>query len=181
VFNPVNVGSLSPVPATQVLGYPLANLPPTTIFVNSDTIRGLAVPAGSRSALFIGRHGTGASCYGTGDACGDPTDQYKGYHAYPYQHQVWAYDLLDLAAVKNGSKQPWDLRPYAMWTLDLPFSQDTHMIEGAAFDPASGRLFVVAANSDGPRPIIHVFTVGSGGTSHTSPNPPSNLRIIPGL
>jgi hypothetical protein len=163
-----------------VVGYTVERTPGASIFVNSDTARGLAVPNGSRSALFIGRHGTGPVCYGDGSECGDPVDPYKGYHAYPYAYYVWAYDLEELAAVKNGSKNPYDARPYAMWPLDLPFADATRMIEGATFDHATSRLFIAAAYSDGTRPLIHVFTV-TGTTAPPvtlAPQPPTNVRVI---
>jgi hypothetical protein len=178
VFNPNNVGSVTPVPATQVVGYPVERTPGNSIFVNSDTVRGLAVPNGRRSALFIGRHGTGAVCYGDGSECNDPADQYKGYHAYPYVYYVWAYDLQELAAVKNGSKQAWDVKPYAMWPLNLPFADAAHMIEGAAFDPATSRLFISAGNADSTRPVIHVLTITGSTAAVTPPKPPTNVRVV---
>jgi hypothetical protein len=94
-------------------------------------------------------------------------------------YQVWAYDLQDLAAVKNGTKQSFEPRPYAMWTLSLPFAQSSAMIEGAAFDQVASRLYIAATGADGSRPLIHVFTVtgtGGGGVT-TPPAAPSNVRI----
>ena len=52
--------------------------------------------------------------------CYDPTTSDKGSHAYPYRYQVWAYDLNDFAAVKAGTKQPWEVVPYGVWPLSLP-------------------------------------------------------------
>ena len=115
------------------------------------------MPEGSRSVMFFGRQGTGKFCYGTGEECGDPTQDSKGVHAYPYRYQVWAYDAQDLADVKAGRRKPWSLRPYAIWPLTVPFA--SQILQGATYDQASGRIFVSTAYGDGERPVIHVLMV----------------------
>jgi hypothetical protein len=135
----------------------------------------------TRTALFFGRNGLGTFCYGpgTGDPavagtlapggggelwCYDPTSSDKGQHAYPYVYQVWAYDLNDLAAVKSGSKQPWQVMPYATWTLNLPTS-DASMkgLGGVGYDPTNQLVYVsqLRADPDGyaDRAVIHVFKI----------------------
>jgi hypothetical protein len=133
-------------------------------------------PENSRSVLFFGRQGLGDFCYGpgTGDQsqvgkpadggvdrwCFDPVTNWKGPHSFPYSAYVWAYDANDLATVKAGRKRPWDLRPYGVWKLALPLTGDGKgTILGAAYDPASGRIFVSQGFADDARPVIHVFTV----------------------
>jgi hypothetical protein len=97
--------------------------------------------------------------------CFDPTDTSKGTHAYPYQYQVWAYDVLDLAAVKAGQRQPWDVHPYAVWSLTFPISPVGGNIHlgGAAYDPQTQRIYVSQLHADvigfDPLPVIHVFQV----------------------
>jgi hypothetical protein len=91
--------------------------------------------------------------------CYDEEDSSKGTHGYPYRYMVWAYDARDLAAVKNGQLQPWDIRPYATWTLDLPTSGSPTHLNGAAYDPQTGRIFLSQAGADGTKPLIHVYTV----------------------
>jgi hypothetical protein len=134
--------------------------------------------------LFFGRQGIGKWCYGTGTNdkslegteaepgdlyCYDPTEPGKGGHGYPYVYYVWAYDALDLAAVKSGERQPWEVTPYAVWNLDLPFERGGARILGATYDSASGRIFVSQANADGDNPLIHVFSIGPGTTPTTLP------------
>ena len=123
----------------------------------------MVFPEGMRSVLFVGRHGIGTFCYGTGGAsggeCFDPEDASKGNHAYPYRYYVWAYDANDLAAVKAGQRQPWDVQPYAVWSLSLPIASGNTHLRGATYDPATGRLFVSQAYGDNEYPVIHVFTV----------------------
>ena len=73
---------------------------------------------------------------------------------------MWAYDANDLAAAKAGQKAPWDVKPYATWPLVLPFSEEGHaVLNGAAYDPETGRLFLSQGFGDGELPVIHVFTI----------------------
>ncbi len=182
VFNTADVGTRSPVPATQVLGYPLANQPDSTIWTNADTMGGMVMPPGTRSVLFFGRHSPGPICYGIGGSggqCNDPTNSDKGYHGYPYVYQVWAYDVLDLIAVKNGQRQPHTLRPYATWTWDVPLNDASRYVRGVAFDPATARLYI-SANSGAEtdqRPLIHVFTILSGSQNAAPPAAPTGVHV----
>lgn len=164
VFDPDDVGRETPIPGTTVLYYPLAHplAQPDTqnlLYNLATQIVGVAFPEGSRSVLFFGRHGTGPYCYGTGAECGDPADDSKGTHAYPYQHQVWAYDANDLVAVRNGERLPWELRPYATWRLDeLDASGDAKMVS-AGYDPGRGRLYVAQSYGDFPRIEVYQISV----------------------
>lgn len=110
---------------------------------------------------------TDPRCTGAGsDGCYyDPTGMgAKGPHAYPYIYQVWAYDANDLASVKSGAKKPWEVMPYATWALPFPVAP-THLFGGAtAYDPASGRIFIVQPQGDAPdkynkMPVVHVFKI----------------------
>lgn len=164
VFDPADLGQKQPAPATPLVYYtsqhPLGEWGKTgTLFNGSTAMAGLVLPKGSRSLLFFGRQGTGAFCYGTGQDCNDPTDSSKGNHAYPYIHQVWAYDLDDLLAVKQGTKKPWEVKPYQTWELKLPFSSGSRVLQSVAYDPASQRIFIAQRNTDGDRPLIHVLKV----------------------
>ena len=187
VFNPGNVGASNPVPATPVVGYPyshpLGDWGSTNPYFNGTTqITGIVFPSGTRSVLFFGRHGVGTFCYGTGTECNDPADNAKGTHAYPYKYQVWAYDANDLVAVKNGTKQQWEVRPYAMWNFNLPFEKtnDYHKLGGAAYEPSTGLIYVAQGCADTDcNPIVHAFRVNIGTVSADTmaPSPPTALRV----
>ncbi len=166
-LDPARFGKAA-VTASTLLAYPqshqtlgLYGTSGTNIYFNGSTqIRGVVFPNGTSSVLFFGRHGLGAYCYGDGAMCNDPEVSDKGEHAYPYAYYVWAYDAHDLAAVKAGRKNPWDVKPYAVWSLTLP-TPDTrgHYIGGAAYDPATGRIFVTQNYGDGDYPVVHVFKI----------------------
>lgn len=179
-FNPDNLYGSSPVPCNIVLGYPiehpLAPYVPGAVspeWTNAASIiSGVCIPPNSRSILFFGCTGTGPNTYGApgtvDDSSGilivDPVNPDKGYHAYPYEWYCWAYDLNDLVAVKNGTKQPWEPRPYAKWTMT--FTGDdltrTRHLNSTCYDIATKRLFVMEiSNWRNPdamtHPIVHVF------------------------
>jgi hypothetical protein len=168
----------------------------STLFNCSSEVRGIVFPQGTRSVLFFGRQGLGTICYGQGtgdkalhgqlvpgevdvDYCFDPADHNKGFHAWPYAHYVWAYDALDFAKVRGGTLAPWDLKPYKVFQLNLPLDTpfgdaadaQSRRIGGAAYDPATGRVFLSQMFDDGRAPIIHVFTIDLG---TTPPPPPVN-------
>jgi hypothetical protein len=161
-FNPADIGARSPVPVAPLVYYTtehstLGEWGETGRLYNGTTnIKGMVLPNGTRSLLYFGTHGIGSFYYGGGRT-----------NAPPYIYQVWAYDVLDLAAVKAGQKQPWQVTPYATWELRLPFPTGPRTdpaIGGAAYDPATRRIFVsqMYGDSDGMEsylPLIHVFEV----------------------
>jgi hypothetical protein len=114
-------------------------------------------PAGTRTVLYFGKHGLGDYCYGSGGSsggsCYDPDSSSQGTHAYPYRSQVWAYDANELVAVKNGTKNAYDVRPYDVWDLDASFKD----IQGVGYDSANQRLYVSQPFGDGEQPLIRVY------------------------
>ena len=174
VFDPANINGT----AVMLVGYPTAHQTlggwgaVSPYFGGSDSITGVVFPQNTSSVLFFGRHGT-TFCYGPGTSnqsqagqpadggvdtyCYDPTSTDKGVHGYPYQASVWAYNANDLAAVKAGSKNPWDVTPYAIWSLpELGNSR----IGGAAYDPATNRIFVSQmCTASGCPALIHVYQI----------------------
>ncbi len=192
VFDPADIGTRSPVPATMLVGHPEAHQTigtyegPGPLYNGSTKMGGVAFPAGTRSVLFVGRQG-GAFCYGAGTSdpslhrkpnpagdvwCYDPTNSDKGGHGYPYRHQVWAYDAVDLLAVKQGAQQPWDVRPYATWTLTDMDNAGSATIRGATYDPATRRLYVTA-DTAGATPTVHVYEI----TNAVLPDPAPAVEI----
>lgn len=153
------------------------------VYGATASIAGMVFPVGTRSLLYFGRNGIGPHCYGDGTAdkalvtehlCYDPTTNTKGSHAYPYNYQVWAYDANDLAAVKAGAKQPWEVVP-AVWPLTIPNDPDaTLSFGGVAYDPSKQLIYVSQMMGDGVGgwlPLIHVFKVNASGVV-TPPPPP---------
>lgn len=180
-FNPALVGQPT-VPAQPLLYYdsahrtlgPWEDQNPT--YGMTTRVGGVAIIAGTRTALFVGSNGLGRPCYGSGTAdkaladasptdniCYDPADAHQGNHAYPYRYQMWAYDLNDFAAVKAGTKQPWEVIPYGVWPVEFPTQAPHLQIGGVAYDAQRQILYV--SQRDGNRgeystsPIIHAFAL----------------------
>ena len=159
------------------------------LYNGTQGFRGMIFPDGTDSVLFFG-WGADDFCYGSGTDnaalhlqpvpgspgthyCYDPTPGgvgNKGTHSYPTKSIVWAYNANDFVAVKNGSKKPWDVKPYATWDFTLPFQSNvvngietgTFEIVGAAYDPATKRIFLSSFRGDGTAPVIHVLTLNAG-------------------
>ncbi len=184
-FDPTQIGQQA-VAASPLLYYP-GEHPTLGLWDSSNptygaTIQmgGMAIIAGTRTVLYFGRNGTGPNCYGNGTNdrsldglvgadgahwCYDPTSTDKSQHAYPYRYQIWAYDLNDFAAVKAGTKQPWEIVPYGVWPFDFPTAEASVRIGGVGYDAANQLLYVsqILADKDGYsyRPIVHVIRVNA--------------------
>jgi hypothetical protein len=133
---------------------------------NAMRIQGVLFPDETRSVLFFGRKGMGKYCYGVGSACGDldgPTA--SGDHAYPYTEFVWAYDVDDLIAVRQGHKKPWEVLPYSGWAFKVFGDGDGGASVGVAWDPTTRLAYLLVTYTNGPAPLVHVFSVGKGSSS----------------
>jgi hypothetical protein len=151
------------------------------LYDGTQGFRGMVFPEGFKSILYFGWGGS-HFCYGVGTSnpaldgqpvpgtsqhyCYDPVNGATGTHGYPYQSIVYAYNVDDFVAAKLGNTPPWLVVPYATWTLSpLPFQQrfvngvdvGVYDLIGAAYDPATKRIFVEAALCDGAQSLIHVL------------------------
>ena len=141
-------------------------------YKKKDEWRGGAwLTAGDKGAVvFVGSKCIGSVCYGTAEHCADGCGGYKGYHCYPRQPQMVFYDPADLAEVASGSRNSWDVTPYA--TLDLrdmiPYYGECTQTQGAAYDRANGLLYLIQEKGDGTKPLIHVFSIDVSGSGVSS-------------
>jgi hypothetical protein len=117
------------------------------------------IPTGSRSLLYVTTHG-----YGLQDGGCRPG---SSVNAGPYRCQISAFDLADLAAVKAGTMQRYQVRPTGFWVLPNSASIWDSCVgnfAGAgtfAFDPSTNRLYGQADGFHGGNLRIHVWQVGS--------------------
>lgn len=168
-FDPDDLGS-GTVDADPYVFYPLGSLPDGQDWDNNDMflggtteITGMVFVPDSRTVLFFGDSAAGDIYYGEAEDANDGSRGYKGYHAVngEYQYTIWAYDVDDLIAVKNGEMGASDIKPYDIWNYDLPFSDPSMHIGGVAYDSASGYLYVSQLSADhigyDPNPLISVF------------------------
>lgn len=159
VFDPDDVGVVAPIPSTPLMYYTLENqlsdpYIANDLFSNSDEYNaGVVFPSGTRSVLFISRHGYGNPTYKIDDGCGG----IHGEGAPPYRRQVTAFDANDLLAVKNGTKLPYEIQPYAWWVMPGPVDTCSKLAySGLTYDQNTRRIYVSFGYSI---PNIYVYEV----------------------
>lgn len=148
---------------------------------------GMSIPNGTDSLLYFGPHPVGVqgyndtygyeissidAFYGGGSRNSfDPKQGTRSPFAGTYVAQCWAYNLNDLASVKSGSLAPYNVKPYAVWSISLPYASASATnsdlskitISGSTYDPATKRLFIAHADtSNGSKPlVISVYSVSN--------------------
>jgi hypothetical protein len=166
-FDPNDLGA-APAPIQPYVYYPLKHplgrIDARNPYYNGNTeIRGVFFVPGARTVVFFGSHGTGDPGYGEPEQFQDPYRGGKGWHSVngEYAYQAWAYAVDDLVAVKNGKKQPWQIKPSEVKNFEFPFPEKGKHLGGVAFDPATSRLYVSQMGGGGGEymPVIHVFQV----------------------
>jgi hypothetical protein len=142
----------------------------SAIWGYGSTPRGMVIPNGTRSLLFFGGGSDGPYRYGPvngiatnrndGPLCWDPVNTSTGPHTYPYTFRIWAYDLAELAEVYNGTggKTFNNVLPYGVFSFVLPEGANGS-ITGAAYDPATRRIFIGLGNGPFGQARIHVYEV----------------------
>jgi len=149
------------------------------------------IPSGTRSLMFVGSSGDGEYTYspgafgfgssgvGTGPLVYDTGEDSAGPHTWPWSTRVICYDLDELVSVKNGTRNggafaAWDgahnatnqLKPYAVFKLDMPLALNTQfVISACCYDSTTRRMYVMGVGSQsGPgygRCIIHVYEISN--------------------
>ncbi|OHD15856.1 MAG: hypothetical protein A2Y34_12500 [Spirochaetes bacterium GWC1_27_15] len=137
---------------------------PNPVFNMMSRIYGAVYPDNSQYIYLIGRTGIGVPYYGQGtdnpnDAGYDPVDKSKGCHAWPYVNYIWVYDEVDLKAVFNGTKKPWEIKPSSHGLIKLPYydKYKTCDLCGVSYDAQNKKLYVVSRNMNVSKPLVHVF------------------------
>jgi hypothetical protein len=194
VFDPDHVGTQDPIPGSTVVYYPLSNylksggMTEENTFTFGSSVKGIAFPEGSKSVLFFGVQTLADGyCYGPGTNdpnlhkvptaggtyCYDLCSHSKGGHGYPYYHYVWAYDANHLLQVKNGTKEPWEIEPYAAWRLNEMNSGGCAGMRSAAYDQNTRRVYITQSYGEQPKVDVYQINAATG----AGPNAPTNLRI----
>jgi hypothetical protein len=113
--------------------------------------------------LLFGLKGLGDNCYGDpGVECPAPgCDPYRGWHSDPYEPQVLFYDPDQLAEVVAGTRDPWDVLPYADHALTAEvFDPNCASLAGVAHDAINGLIYVTEAGvGDDGETAVHVWKI----------------------
>jgi hypothetical protein len=101
-------------------------------------------------------------------------NDYRGWWSGSYRAQIILYDPADLARVAAGEIESWEAQPYATLDIDDLLYHNPQQVEEpmlgtgvqrrfristAAFDPATGTLYVLEPFADGAKPVVHVWRV----------------------
>lgn len=166
---------------SQYSGQPLVNA--------TTRIGGMTFIEGSDTVLFVESSGSGPICYHAScqvsnmdTGCSLPAG---GYAAAPTKYYFLLFDVNDMAAAKNGTINPWDVAPYAAFSVSTwdtwqsTCSWDWH-VNGVQFirdtpSSSTGKLYVYRArNSNGQvqTPTMYIYNV-SGLSSVPDTTPPA--------
>lgn len=136
---------------------------PQLLFNGTTQIDGVAFVPGTRSVVFFGSNGVSQIGYGVGPKFNDKARPYQGFHSQngTYKYQLWAYDVDDFMAVRNRTRESWEIRPTSVLNFDLPTAEGSKYLGGTAFDPSTGRLYVSQKFAGiNATPVIHVYQLG---------------------
>lgn len=142
------------------------------IWAYNNGALGMCQPSGSKAVVCFGAGaGQGLWVYnGNGEITGpdgyqgsidydgpkiyDGAYETRGPHQYPYAIRIWAYSTDDLAAVVSGTKTYQQVKPYAVWNMNIPYNQD---IRSVVYDDSTKRVYLMQSNESGG---------GNGGSVH---------------
>ena len=137
--------------------------------------RSICFPSGTKSILAIGFAGQGIYTYnGNGEITGgigyqadsqmngpriwDGQSFARGPHVFPNGGQIWAFNVNDLIAVKNGQKSYSKINPYATWSFDVPYGDGK--VSSMAYDDSTKRVYVAQNNERAAAGgVVHVYQI----------------------
>jgi hypothetical protein len=176
------LGCPDPISSCRTYGTPTSNN-----YNGSELSGGAFIIPGTRTLAAIERESSGPTCYGytTTDptlhgtpypsatnpspegvvwcySLSDPMNQ-KGPKGYPYRLVAKLYDLSDLVSVKNGTKNPWDIRQYA--TIDMPSSSAGESVSSGSYNPVTNEYYLIRYTGGGVNTVYVYGGFSGGGTS----------------
>ena len=195
--NPPASGTVLPAttliryPSNHAEGYLYGRTEKMNNYLHCDEWSGGAwLTVGDKAAVvFIGTKGTGTTeaWYGFSNGVRYPIEDppeipFPPYPPAPYDDRGWwassleaqmiFYNPSDLAAVAQGTKQPYEVQPYATLSLDnylfninktsgLPSRLEKQRLGACTYDSINHLLYIFEYRGDAEndRPLVHVFRV----------------------
>jgi hypothetical protein len=159
----------------------------TPIWSWNSGARGMCIPDGTRSLLFFGGGSDGKGIYSPryyiasqsnyGPIGYDPVGQGTGPHAYPYSIRIWAYDLDELAKVYRNEKGYNDVKPYGVFTLQLPGANPSADITSANYDPATKRVYIATGSGPNGGAVVHAYQITNAVSSSIITAPATTVDV----
>jgi hypothetical protein len=160
-------------------------------------VGGMCIPEGSNTLLVFVKVGDGMYQYAqrglTTQPSGvqanaqrlyDPFNSGAGVHTFPNFYKVLAYDLNELAQVRANTRTFNSVKPYGVFTLDIPAVISSNMrslLRGVAYNPADQRIYVCEVSGTNAAPVIHTFGVTVGPTVVTAPTVTAYTGTLSGV
>ncbi len=162
-FNPLHVvgkkSVVTPISTTKLLDFSLAHRLHDDLSNDSRknelwnhlsrAVFGIIIP-GTRTYATFGHSGGNESGIGY-KIVQDNGKRSGGYSSRAVRdnyHYYWLWDVNDLARVKAGKMNSFDVRPYEYGIFRTPFADSSHKLGGGAFDPSTGRIYLTAQKAD---------------------------------
>jgi hypothetical protein len=73
---------------------------------------------------------------------------YSSFAVKDNHHYYWLWDVNDLARVRAGEVQPYEVLPYEHGIFQTPFAGSSAKLGGGAFDASTGRIYLTAQQAD---------------------------------
>jgi hypothetical protein len=143
----------------------------TPVWSQNSAPRGMCIPDGTRSLLFFGIGDDSKNIFSPANRIADQKNYgpigydplSKNYGAGPrtpsVSLRVWAYDLDELAEVYQNVKNYSDVKPYGVFTFQLPNALTDQPISSANYDPATRRIYLATGLGPQGAAVIHSFQV----------------------
>lgn len=188
----------STIPYKKLLGYSQTN--PIPNFSNGERPEGAAwLKINNKQAFVV--FGIGFSRYNNEYQSGlmyygDPIwygSGSKGYNGEPYFMKLMFFDTNDLAAVAAGTKESWEVVPYAKYNLvdhEMrpgaigPQAQTRKQMGGMTYDKVNNKIYIgetAGGGNNRDMMVVHVYSLQDVGTTinTTPPDEPSNIAFDP--
>ena len=97
---------------------------------------------GTNTVIWFGIHAYGNTWYGDPDG---PTGSGLGYQSTDFRNHALFFDARDWLRVKNGTLNPWEVEPYAIWnypTHGATGSEKTGVALDNEYSPTEGIIWV---------------------------------------
>ncbi len=126
---------------------------------------GAWLTAGNKTAvIFVGTKGAGDCWYGDANGPCLECEGERGWWSTSFKGQVIFYDPADLAAVADGTRQPYQPQPYAALDIDpylynVRSSQQKGHVRAVCFDRARGLLYIFEFRADRDKCLVHAWKI----------------------
>ena len=169
------------------------------IKIGTEIIEYTGKSGSSLTGCTRGARGTTAASYTTSNTGGQIMEdiyQYgshvDGYDAVVNIPMLLFYDVDQIAEIATGTRQGYDIQPYAYMMLETYYwnglatqeESSASMFHQGITTDGSGNIYIAEFQgipADGKYPLIHQFAVGAGiGVDSTAPSAPGNVAMSSG-